>query len=583
MYDMYDLILKNCRIVDGTGAPWYRGDVAVKDGRIAKIGCITDAGHVSGQALRNSGDADAWHVSGQTLRNSGDADAGHVSGQASEAGAAGSSGPSSAQCAAAAEVVDCEDLYLAPGFIDIHSHSDETIAKYPRNESRILQGVTTELTGNCGLSTVPVSADPEKAELLSSYVAGTDTSVTSVAELAEHLEKDVKPSTNIALGVGHGSLRIAAMGFDDRVPEKSEMDKMKGLLRESLEEGAFYMSTGLIYPPGIFAATDEITELAKILPEYGAFYATHMRNEGDRLIKAVVEAITIAEKSGAPLEISHHKALRRANWGKVRESTAIIEEARNRGIDVRCDQYPYTATATTLDSNVPNWAFEGGVKKMLARLRDPETRQRLVDESNENHKGRWQDISVAYAESDDLRWTQGLDMVTIADKMGTDPASACFDILLGTDDKAGEVDRAICEDDVQFVMQKPYVMIGSDGNALSLEGGTVPHPRSFGTFVRVLCRYARDLKLFSLEEGVRKMTSMPAARMGLQDRGLIKEGFAADMVLFDYYALKDTPTYKDPIAVCEGIRRVYVNGTLTAKDGQHTGARAGKVLRRGKD
>ena len=524
---MYDLILKNCRIVDGTGAPWYRGDVAVKDGRIVKIG----------------------HLDARVE---------------------------------AAETVDCLDMYLAPGFIDIHSHSDETIGKYPLNESRILQGVTTELTGNCGLSTVPVSRDPEKAELLATYVTGTEPSVMSIVDLAEHLEKDVKPSTNVCLGVGHESLRIAAMGFDDRAPEKSEMDTMKGLLRESLEDGAFCMSTGLIYPLGIFAGTDEIVELARILPEYGAFYATHMRDEGNGLIEAVREAIEIAERSGAPLEISHHKALRRANWGKVRESTALIEAARARGTDVRCDQYPYTATATTLDSNVPNRAFEGGVKKMLARLRDPETRRQLAEEANESHRGRWQDISVAYAEADEWRWTQGLDMVTIAGKLGTDPASACFDILLGTDDRAGEVNVAICEEDVQFVMKKPYVMIGSDGNALSLERGTVPHPRSFGTFVRVLCRYARDLGLFTLEEGVRKMTSMPAARIGLQDRGLIKEGFAADLVLFDYSALKDTPTFDEPIAVCEGIRRVYVNGTLAAENGKHTGARAGQVLRRGR-
>ena len=280
---MYDLILKNCRIVDGTGAPWYRGDVAVKDGRIVKIG----------------------HLDARVE---------------------------------AAETVDCRDMYLAPGFIDIHSHSDETIGKYPLNESRILQGVTTELTGNCGLSTVPVSRDQEKAELLATYVTGTEPSVMSIADLAEHLEKDVKPSTNVCLGVGHGSLRIAAMGFDDRAPEKSEMDTMKGLLRESLEDGAFCMSTGLIYPPGIFAGTDEIVELARILPEYGAFYATHMRDEGNGLIEAVREAIEIAERSGAPLEISHHKALRRANWGKVRESTALIEAARARGTDVRCDQ-----------------------------------------------------------------------------------------------------------------------------------------------------------------------------------------------------------------------------------------------------
>ncbi|MBQ1391041.1 MAG: D-aminoacylase [Firmicutes bacterium] len=529
---MFDLILKNCRILDGTGSPWQRGDVAVKDGRIAAIGKLIPDGE-DGSSL-------------------------------------------------AAEVVDGEDRYLAPGFIDIHSHSDTTLMTYPQAESRILQGVTTELGGNCGISAAPVSADEVKRKLLHDYTGDLAYTWRSVDDYLSYME-EIKPSVNLALIVGHGTLRIAAMGFDKRVPTAKEMDFMKGLLAESLEDGAFGMTSGLIYPPGSYSETEELTELCKVLPRYGAFYGTHMRNEGNKLLEAVEEALTVARESGAPLEISHHKAVNKQNWKSLcYQSTARIEEARRQGIDVRCDQYPYIATATSLDSNVPIWAFEGGVEQMLARLQDPETRAKLRDQANQSHEGRWQNIFVSYCKNEADKWVVGKNIVEIATALGKDPADACFDLVLASRSRIGEVNYAMCEEDVEYIMQKPYVMIGSDGNSFSLDYDGMPHPRAYATFPRVIAHYSRDRGLFPLEEAIRKMTSMPAARMGLTDRGLIKEGFCADLVLFDYDQIQDTPTFANPKTACAGILRVYVNGVLTAKDGVHTGARAGKMLRHGR-
>ena len=520
---MYDLILKNCRLIDGTGAPWLAADVAVKGDTIAKIG----------------------KLDGEE----------------------------------AAEIVDLKGHYLAPGFIDIHSHSDTSLMTYPQAESRILQGVTTELGGNCGISAAPASEDPVRRKELGDYVGDLAYSWRRFGEYLDYME-EIRPSVNFACAVGHGSLRIAAMGFEDRKPTAEEMEVMKDLLRESLEDGAFCMTSGLIYPPGYFSTTEEMIELCKVIPEYGAFYATHMRNEAADILNAMDEAIRVCRESGAPLEISHHKVLRKANWRSLCfKTTAKIEAARAEGLDVRADQYPYIATATSLDSNVPTWAFEGGVEKLLERLSDPETRAKLRDQANESHKGRWQDIYVSYVKSEKNRWVVGKNIVEIAEAQGKDPADACFDIILEERCRANEINYGMCEEDEEYIMSKPYIMTGSDGDAFSLDYPGQPHPRAYGTFVRVLSHYSRDRGLFYIEEGVRKMTSMPAARLGLRDRGLIKEGMKADLVAFDLETLEDTPSFENPKVACRGIERVYVNGVLTAKDGVHTGARAGKVLR----
>lgn len=528
---MFDTVIKNVRIIDGSNAAWYRSDIGIKAGKIAKIGII---------------DLPKQDKLGDMV------------------------------------VVDGEDLYAAPGFIDIHSHSDTSLMKYPKAESRILQGITTEIGGNCGISTAPVSADADKKEMLRAYVGDLSYDWQNVAGFLEKME-ETPISVNFGTEVGHGSIRIAAMGFENRKPTADEMAKMRELLRESLADGAFAMSSGLIYPPGCYADTDELAELCKELPAYGAFYATHMREEGVNVVESVKEAIEICERSGAALQISHHKVTKKSVWQLHCKTTiALIEQARRRGLDVKADQYPYRASSTTLDSNLPSWAFEGGMKALFARIQDPESRERMRRESNASHVGRWGDIYIGYAESERNRWTVGKSIPEIAEILGVDPAEAVMDLVLQEKGRINEVNFGMCEEDIEYIMQQPYVMPGSDGEAVSLSYEGKPHPRWFGTFPRVISHYSRERKLFPLETAVFKMTGLPASRLGIRDRGLLKEGMWADIVIFDADKIEDTPTYENPVQACAGIRKVYVNGVLTAEDGKHTGAAAGKILRHSK-
>ncbi len=522
---MYDLIITNVRILDGTSAPWFRGGVAIKDGKIQKVGAVSGL--------------------------------------------------------LAKETVDGNDCYLSPGFIDIHSHSDTTLPQYLQAESRILQGVTTEIGGDCGLSVAPVSRDPEKKRQLRDYVGDLPYDWETVGEYLDQLEQQ-HPSVNFGTAVGHGTIRLAAMGFAARKATEQELSAMKQSLRQSLADGAFCMSSGLIYPPGCYSDVDELAELSKELVPFGAFYETHMRDEGDGVVEALSEALEIARRSGAPLQVAHHKITRKSGWHiHCKTTIAMIQQARAQGLDVTADQYPYRASSTTLDSNVPLWAFEGGVEALMKRLQTPEIRQRMKEESNASHVGRWGDIYVSYAASEKNQGIVGKSIEEIAALRGVDAADACFDLILEEKGRVNEVNYGMCEEDIEYIMSQPFTMIGSDGNAVSLQYPGQPHPRWYGTFPRVLSKYCRERQLFSLETAVYKMTGLPAARLGLQNRGLIREGMWADLVLFDFNAICDTPSFHQPKQACQGIHRVYVNGTLTAQDGVHTGARAGHVLRKG--
>lgn len=510
---MYDLKITNARIIDGTGSPWRRGDVAVYDGRIVAVGAA------EGEAKT---------------------------------------------------VVDAADHYLCPGFIDIHCHSDDTIFEHPTAESRVLQGVTTELAGNCGASAAP-------------RVPGDTTGFQTMKQFFDAV--DALPSaTNIAMLAGLGTIRAAAMGYKDEPATAEQIARMQQLVADAMEDGAYGVSTGLIYTPGSYASTEELIEVTKAVKPYGGFYATHMRNEKSRVVEAVREAIAIAGGADVPLEISHHKVTCRPDWKvTAKMTTALIEQARERGLDVTCDQYPYCATATNLSINIPSWGFDGGVPKLMERLCDPETRKKLRDECNEGHLGRWETIFVSYVGSQKNAWMAGKSIPYIAEKLGgKDPAETLFDIVFEENDDAGEVCFGMCEEDVSFIMQKPYTMIGSDGWAFTLSAPGKPHPRSYGAFVRVLSHYCLKEKLFSLEEAVRKMTAAPAGKIGLADRGTIKAGQWADLVLFDANTLLDTPTYENPQQAPNGILQVYVNGSLTVENGRHTGTRAGRALRRGR-
>lgn len=519
---MFDVIIRNARIIDGNGAPWHRGDVGTIGGKIAAVG-----------------DLSALHGK---------------------------------------EEYDAGDHYLAPGFIDIHAHSDETLWAYPQAESRILQGVTTDIGGNCGISTCPV--DPRYlADLRTELGEDIPIDWNDMKGFLRFLEEKTI-STNFGCLVGHGTLRCAVKGYSPEKLTSKEMGKLKDLAAQALYDGAFGLTSGLIYPPGSYSDSDEMIEVLSVLRECGGYYATHMRNESVHLIESVQEALHVARAADVPLQISHHKSLCKKLWHTaVKETTAMIEQARSEGLDVMCDQYPYNASSTGISSNLPGWAFEGGFEAFLKRIHTPEIRAKMIEQADRSHIGRWQDIHVAYVKSEQNQWMLGKNVAELGERLGKTPADVVIDLVEEERNCVNEVDFGMCEEDIEYIMQKPYVAICSDGQAFSLEAAGQPHPRHFGAFTRVLAHYSRDRGLFPLETAIQKMTGLPASRVGLQDRGLLRTGMWADMVQFDLAALESAPSYSNPKQASPGVERVFVNGVLTASNGKHLGTRAGRILR----
>ncbi len=534
MVEEFDLVIKNGRIVDGTGVPWFKGDIAVKNGKIAKIGKIKEKGEIE---------------------------------------------------------IDAAGKVVSPGFIDLHNHSDLTILAYPDAESYIMQGVTTAVVGNCGISMAPLN--PDKVDLLKRYVSpflakGFDYG-WDWRTLNEFYKKVEKQGTtmNLAPLVGQGTVRLAVKGFDPDKPSKEELDEMKALVAQAMEEGAFGMSTGLIYPPGSYATTEEIIELAKVAAEYGGIYTTHMRNEGKRLIEAVEEAIRIGEEAGIPVEISHHKASGKPNWGKVCATLRLMERARKRGVEVSCDVYPYTAGSTTITALLPNWVLEGGVDKMLERLKDRKIREKIKQEIEEDRvvgenflkAAGWDGVLISQCS---IEKYEGKTLEQILKEKGTidNPYDGLFDWLIEIKGDAAMVLFLMDEEDVKWVLSNPLSSVISDSWVTAPYAGGKPHPRAYGTFPRVLGKYVREEGLLSLEEAIRKMTSQPAGKIRLQDRGLLREGFWADIVIFDPETIRDRATYQNPHQYPEGIEYVIVNGEIVVERGKLTGKRPGKILKR---
>lgn len=523
---MFDYIIRQVRIVDGTGSPWTVGDVAVRDGKIAAMGA-----HIAGGAH---------------------------------------------------EIIDGKGLTLTPGFIDIHSHSDFSLLLDGSAASRLLQGVTTEIGGNCGMSPAPVV--PERLDLLKEYTAflanGLSFHWQSYDEFLEAVANK-QPAVNFGGLVGHGTLRIAAMGFEDRQPTEAELEQMQHLLDESMQAGAFGMSTGLIYAPGCYADTDELAKVAAAVAPYGGLYETHLRNEGDQLLAAIDEAAEIGRRSGARVQIAHHKVVGRLNWGKGMESQALIAKYRAQGLDIANDQYPYTASATTITTIFPDWAHVGGVEGLLARLRDPAERaqvQAAVLASMQKKAKRFEDIMIAQVSTDANKRFEGMTVAEAAASAQQEAIDFVIDLVLAEHAAISAITFGMCEKDVETIMSHPLTMIGSDGASMPMDSPGTPHPRNFGTFVRVLAKYV-PAGLFSFEEGVRKMTALPASRLGLLNRGLIRPGFAADLVLMATDELQDNATFNEPKQAPSGIIKVWVNGQLAVADGQLTGVRAGQILR----
>jgi N-acyl-D-aspartate/D-glutamate deacylase len=496
--ERYDLVIRGGTVYDGTGAAGVRADIGVRGDRIVAFGTI---------AARGEQEADA------------------------------------------------SDLSVAPGFIDVHSHDDYAVLLEPEMPFKVLQGVTTEVVGNCGSGVVPFDAGLVRFRRIH-----PDANPAPWDGFAGYLERvdTIQPSCNVAVLIGQGSLRRGAMGHEQRAPSAGELDRMKAWVREGVRAGAVGLSTGLIYEPSRYARTEEIIELVRELGgRAGGLYATHMRNEADGLLDAVREAIRIGEEAGVPVQISHHKASGRRNWGRVRESLALIDEARARGLDVTADQYPYTAGSTSLAAVLQNGSFRADSPGGLGQL----TGGDVLIASAPKHP-EWESRMIGTLA---MEWE--VDVETAAQRVADAEGEACFVVVFTMDER-----------DVRAVLAHPATMIGSDG----VPSGGNPHPRLYGCFARVLGHYVREERVLDLPTAIHRMTGMPAAKFQLLDRGTVRPGAFADLVLFDPARIDDVATYSEPRQSPSGIHEVYVNGVAVARDGYHTGARPGRALRRGR-
>lgn len=489
---------------------------------------------------------------------------------------------------AAEQVVDAGGLVLCPGFIDIHGHSDMTLFRHPLLESKAWQGVTTEVIGNCGLGPFPVAAGG--AETLADYLRLHDFSLPDdgigwedLAGYAAQVEREGL-GINVAPLVGHAPLRIAAMGMEDRAPTSAEQARMEELLAEALEQGAWGMSTGLIYPPGSYAETGELVALARVLARFDALYTSHIRNESEGIGAALDEAAAIGSASGVRVQVSHLKAMGGSNRGRAGELLARLAAARAGGVDIVADQYPYNASATTLTAVVPQWAHAGGVAALLTRLADPDRAQEIAAQIGREMARREgaAGIVVTGCRSARNRGLSGESVARIAARWGCSPEEAVVRLLLEEAGNVGAIFFSIAEEDVATILADPLVAVGSDGHALDAaqDGAEPTHPRSYGTFARVLGRYVRDKRLLPLERAIHKMTGLPASRLGLGDRGVVRPGLVADLVLLDPERIADCATYAEPHRYSTGIVHLLVAGRPVLWDGTLTGDRPGTVLRR---
>ncbi len=497
----YDLVITNARVVDGSGNPWFRADVAVSGGRIARVGRIA---------------------------------------------------PSEGR-----RVIDARGQVLAPGFIDVHAHV-ENIYNLPDAENFVRMGVTTLVTGNCGGSAVDVGRFLGRAD-------------------------ETPLAVNLATLVGHNSVRREVFGEQNRPPTPEELEKMKALVEQAMRDGAVGLSTGLIYVPGVYSKTDEVLELARVASRHGGVYATHMRNEGLRVSEAIRESIEIGERAGMPVEISHFKISAKRDWGRSEETLGLVREARRRGLPVTVDQYAYTASSTSLDSRLPEWVLEGGREEGRKRLADPAQRARAAKEMEESLKrGGFKDLSYAVVASHQPKPEyngKSIAEITRLARGKRDLRSQIAQVLeMYEAGGAAMVYHSMGEEDVRRIMREPFTMVASDSGVRRFGEG-VPHPRGYGNNARVLGAYVRDLKLITLEDAVRKMTSLPAQTFGLRDRGLVREGMAADLVIFDDATVADPSTFEKPHQYAAGFSYVVVNGAPVIDAGRATGARPGRALR----
>jgi N-acyl-D-amino-acid deacylase len=500
----YDMVVRDARVVDGSGAPWFRADVGVRGDSIAAV-----APRLAGTARR---------------------------------------------------VIEAGGHVAAPGFIDLHSHARGGIFDRPAAENYLRQGVTTLVEGPDGSSPLPLGAFLDKLE-------------------------ELRPGVNLASFVGHGSVRAAVVGTEDRSPTPAELERMRELVRQGMRDGAFGLSTGLFYVPGSFARSDEVIALARVAGELGGMHISHMRDEAAGVLDSVRETIAIGEEGGLPTQVTHHKMIGRAAWGRSVDSLRLVREARERGVDVTVDQYPYTASSTALSAALlPPWSLAGGQSALRERLSDAAQRARILEVvkdriRNERGGGDPRNIQIAACGFDHS--LEGRTLAAILEGRGVpSTVESAAELTLEIADRGGAsaIFHAISEEDVERILAAPFTMVASDGEIPAFGQGA-PHPRSYGTFARVLAVYVREKRLLTLEDAIRKMTSLPAARLGLADRGLLRPGMKADLVVLDPATVRDRATYEKPHQYAEGVSLVLVNGEPVLDGDRMTGARPGRVLR----
>jgi len=527
----YDLLIRHGRIVDGSGNPWFYGDAAVKADRIVALG------RIAGEAKRT---------------------------------------------------IDATGLVVAPGFIDIHSHSDWTLLEDGNAQSKIRQGVTTEVLGESG------SVGPFKGKLVPRPVSvgNQPAHIRTIAEYFAAIERS-GVSVNVATYVGEGNIWQCVMGNSFERPDSAALQRMKELVAEAMDDGAFGLSTALMMPPSSLATTEDLIELCKVVREHGGIYSTHIRDEGLGVFDSVKEAIQIGERAGVPVDILHLKIADEKYWGRMKEVVALIDGARGRGVNVQANVYPYTRGNNDLVSIIPPWAHEGGRSNLLARLKDSAQRPRLKRDIRNgvsgwyNHYtavgGDWHRMLIsANNPYKGLTMDRVIDMKSAGQSPPPEPLDVLFDLLIEQDGSVSTVYAHHTEEDMNLALSQPWCSIGSDGSALAAEGPLRrgnPHPRNFGTFPRVLGVYARERRLLRPEDAVRKMTSLNAAKLGIRDRGWLQAGAFADITIFDEKRIVDRSTYEEPFQYSKGIEYVIVNGQVVLERGKHTEARPGRALR----
>jgi N-acyl-D-amino-acid deacylase len=527
----FDVLIAGGAVVDGTGGPRRRVDIGVKNGVIAAIGPLGDQHQV------------------RTL-------------------------------------INARDRIVCPGFVDAHSHSDLSLLSDPHARSKVHQGVTTEIVGNCGLAVAPLASAAAMAGVREAiYIVDPDPNVPwqwcTVGEYFSVLD-NTRPALNVALLAGHLAIRASVMGYDDRPASGDELREMQDLLRQALEHGAVGLSTGLMYAPISFAPTSELVALAEVVGEADRVFAMHMRNYGDRLLEAVDEAIAVGEASGCRIQASHLAVTGRRNWGKLRQALERLDAARARGVRIKHDCYPYLAGSANLSQLLPGWAHEGGTAAMLARLRTPTERARIFNEWQTTFALTWDDVLVCWVRAGGDSSVVGKRVTEIAAERGEAPDAVALDLIAAEEGLVNMIAFGRSEEDLRDALTHPETMIGSDGLAVDPRGPSGsghPHPRYYGCYPRLLESYVRDERVLSLEDAVWKSTGLVASTFGLRDRGVLAEGTAADVLVFDPDRIVDKATFLEPQRFPEGIDVVMVNGEIVVHNGTHTGARPGRVLR----